>query len=38
MNYVLAGYAVTFGSIAAYALRVHLRTKALRRALREDRP
>lgn len=38
MNYVLAGYAVTFGSIAAYALRVHLRTRALRRVLREDRP
>ena len=37
MNYVLAGYAVTFGSIAAYALRIHLRSRALRRVLRDER-
>lgn len=37
MTYVLAGYVVTFGSIGAYALRIHLRARALRRVLREDR-
>jgi len=33
MNYVYAGYAVGFGGVALYALRVVLRGRALRRAL-----
>jgi len=33
MNYVYAGYAVGFGGVALYAVRVVLRGRALRRAL-----
>jgi len=33
VNYVLAGYAVTFGALGLYALRVVLRGRALRRVL-----
>jgi hypothetical protein len=33
MNYVYAGYAVAFGGVALYAVRVALRGRALRRAL-----
>jgi len=33
MNYVYAGYAVAFGGVALYAVRVVLRGRALRRAL-----
>ena len=37
--YVAAGYAVVFGSLAAYALRLVLRGRALaRRVPREDLP
>jgi hypothetical protein len=34
MNYVFAGYGVTAGVLAAYSLRVLLRGRRLRRALR----
>jgi len=37
VSYVIAGYAITFGSIAGYALRVRWRTRSLQRALREER-
>jgi len=33
VSYVYAGYAVTFATLAAYATRVLLRGRALRRAL-----
>lgn len=36
MTYVVVGYAVTFGAIAAYAIRIRMRTRALRRVLGED--
>jgi heme exporter protein CcmD len=41
MNYVYAGYGVTFGVLAMYAARVLWRGRALRRALspsRDERP
>jgi heme exporter protein CcmD len=37
MSYVYAGYGVTVVAIALYAVRVLLRGRALRRALREER-
>ena len=37
MSYVIAGYAITFGSIAAYALRIRWRARSLQRALRDER-
>lgn len=33
MNYVYAGYGITFVALAAYAARVALRGRALRRVL-----
>ncbi len=35
-GYVLAGYAVTVGGLALYALRVVLRARSLTRSLPED--
>jgi hypothetical protein len=36
VSYVYAGYGVTFGGLALYALRVIMRGRALRRALPPD--
>ena len=36
MNYVYAGYSVTFVALALYAWRVLARGRALRRALKDD--
>ncbi len=38
MSYVYAGYAVTFGALALYAVRVVARGRALRRVLTLQAP
>ena len=38
MSYVLAGYAITFGALALYAVRIVVRGRALQRALGDETP